>query len=107
MLSMTTEGRGSVDVWCGINFLFCFVFVIEKEGRKLTPVSDVVEITEHLLLVGREDPGLTGRRQDGRLRGELVVEVADVLAPLDCRNERRPYLLGQEAVPVDILVEMR
>lgn len=71
----------------------------------LTPVSDVVKVAKHLLLVGGQVPGLPGRRQDGCLRGELVVKVADVLTTLDGRDKWRPDLLCQEGVPVDVLLE--
>ena len=60
---------------------------------------------EHVLLVGPQRPRLAGRGQDGRLRRELVVEVADVAVALDGGHERGLHLLGQQPVPVQVLTE--
>lgn len=74
---------------------------------ELTPVGDVVKVKEEDLLVGGQRSGFPGRGQDRSLRGELLIEVADVVGALNGRNERWLHLLGQQPVPIHVLVDRR
>lgn len=74
-------------------------------ARLLTPISDVVEVSEHLLLVPAQWAWLSGRREHRCLRRELVIEVAHVAGAVDRRHERRLHFLRQEPIPVDVLQE--
>lgn len=60
--------------------------------RPLAEVGDVVEVAEAVLVLAGERAGLARRCQGGRLGGELLVEVADVLSALDGGNEGRGQL---------------
>lgn len=60
-----------------------------------------VEVCEGGLLLGREAEGLGRRRQDWLQPRELAVEVADVRALLDGRQEGRRGRLGEQRFPVD------
>lgn len=60
-----------------------------------------VEVCEGGLLLGREAEGLGRRRQHRLQPRELAVEVADVRALLDGRQEGRRGRLGEQRFPVD------
>lgn len=75
------------------------------EDWGLTPVCDVVEVKEQLLLFHSQESGFPGRREDRSLRGEFLVEVTDVLPALDGRDEWRSHPLGQQPIPVNSLGE--
>lgn len=61
-------------------------------SRPLAEVGDVVEVAEAVLVLAGERAGLARRRQGGRLGGELLIKVADVLSALDGGNEGRGQL---------------